>query len=403
MSKDKIFAISLIVFAIIILIIAFVLAFSGKGKTNNVDIYNNEKPEELYLVTKSSDKYGVSKIDGTVLVRPECDKITRVDNTLYLKIGTESYLYFLDNGKSVSLGGKESNVVFAYSNTGDTLPYFILQYGESEANSIYKIYKEDGTKYIEKDFALLNDVYAYLGAETKFTPKIFPTNLSASYSLISTIQYPTKDNMTQYVVKAANAVNDYKGIIDETGKILVPVEYTDIQNLTVSDEAIKLIKGEKSYIFTKQEKTIEVENGFDIAIYEGCYVQKRGTTVNKIYDLNGNIVIDGIYKYPDDFKFISVKNSDFYVLLTKASNSYELYDFSNQQKNIQNLTNIVTTYFDFYKNQNNYKLTSLLYSKNGAYYILDLKYLKSYKVTTTGATILSPLDYGITYSGSISI
>lgn len=386
-------AIVIIIISILILAFAFILILidvSKNNQNNNVEIYNESN---IYFVIKSQDKYGIAKVDGTIIIKPNFDKIARVDNTVYLKNDDESFFYSLTNGTYKNLDGKESDVYFAYSEDGTLLPYFIFKYGSDDA--IYMIYNTDGTKYVESDYTNLNDVYEKINAKKQFTSKNFSINLITNYTLIKELPYLTKDFKNQYIVTKIGD-NTKKGIIDETGKIILDFKYSDIEVVKNKEIAVKVKDSNGEYIFTRQEKLGKIDDNFDIvAVDSNCYLQLRGTTVNKIYDSNLNLINSGIYTYPGDFIFANTLKLKSYLILKKNDKEYVLYDISNQGKEVGDYSNVINDYFKNYKND--YRLSTILYKDGTTMYAIDLESLKTLKVLVSNDYISSPLDYGNIY------
>ncbi|MCX8073980.1 MAG: hypothetical protein N2749_00125 [Clostridia bacterium] len=392
MKKINLLAILLITVSFILFALAVtiaVISLKGNKANNNV----SEKSETMYLVTEDSGKYGISKADGTILVRPECSTISRIQDTVYLKIGQNSYLYFLNNNKSLELGGKETDIIYAYSDKNELMPYFILKYGSDENNYIYRVYNVDGTRYTDKDYTDINTIYSQIKAQSVYQEKSIPENIKARYINVIKIPYLSKLNKYQYIVsRSENGVINY-GIVDEDNTLILPIEYSKIDLLVQSKAAVKLQKDNKLYLFTRQEKSIEIEDGFEVLAFEdGYFIQKRGTTVNKVYDLNGKVIIDGIYNYPNDFIFLNSINSNAYILLTESQNKYSLYNIKDNSK-IQ-FESVSVDYFKDYTGH--YKNSGIIYIKNEISYILNLKNFESIKINVAN-TIYSVLDYGIEY------
>lgn len=395
MQKDKLIAIIIIILAVFILLFAFVLIiiYGRANKSNNIGIYNGN---DLYFLIKSKDTYGIAKADGTIVANPEFSEITRIGDTVYLKSTSGSMLYSLTDGKYQKLDGKESDVMFAYSQDDKLLPYFILKYGSSDS-AIYRIYKDDGNRYTTTDYTNLNDVYNTINARLTFVSKAFPASLQQKYNVNNEIPYLTKDLKHQYIVTKSSDNSSLKGVIDEDGKVIVDFKYTDI-SVTKNDSVALVLKNDSGeFVFTVNEKLGKVDTDFDIcAIEPGYYLQLRGSTVNKIYDSNLNLVSDGIYNYPNDFIFANNIDSKPYLLLKTSDTQYTLYGPDVQTQNQNVYSNLSTDYLKNY-NDEGYRMSSVIFNNKSNTYAINMSNLQVYKVSIKSANLVSPLDYAVIY------
>lgn len=401
MQKRQRIAIIIIIFAILILgfaILLIIIEGTKAQKNQKIEIYNES---DIYILTEYDDKYGISKIDGTNIIEPKFDQISRVGNFVYLKNEKESFIYSLEKGTYQNLDGKETEVTLEYSSTDNTLlPYFVLRYGSDEQSAIYRIYNEDGTKYSSQDYTNLKDIQKLLKAKTEFTSVTFPENLAKDYNLSNQIPYKTIDNKNQYIVtkKDSNTINATKGVIDETGKVILDFKYKNIDVVKNDANALKLTDTDNNdYIFTKDQKLGKIDNGFDIyGINGGGYLQIKGNTVNKIYDSKLTVAADGIYTYPDDFTFAMNKDHKLLLLLKKSDQKYYLYNLTDSKIEIESYNNIFVDYLKTYTGE--YRNSAILFKDaKGNLYILDLSNLKTAKVLVPADYVSSPLDYGILY------
>lgn len=379
------------VVAILIALLIIIYKAPSNVQNNNTQVEQNN----LYFVTQNEGVgYGICKTDGTVVLKPEYSQMARVDDSVYLKSADESYIFFLNDGKSVSLGGKESEVYFVYDKENKLLPYFIFRYGESEQTSIYRIFNSKGIRHDTKDFSTLNDAYKFLNAKEVFKPATVPSNLTDLYNVVSTLTYPTSEGKTQYIVTKKDDTTKLQGLVDESGKIILEFTYKSLSPILGSENAIKAEKEDKTYIILSPEKLIEVESGFEFVTSNGYFIQKKGNTVNKIYNLSGEVVIDGIYNLNDDLTPLNLKTGTSYMLVQEKKEVYSLYNITTNKKSDNEYSSVVLDYMSSYSGLG--KNTAFIYKDKEIYYAVDLTNLKSYKMNIT-TNIFSPLDLGIIY------
>ncbi len=391
-DKKTILVLILIISTVIILIGVLITIY--KVPINEENIPKGEK-NDLYFISQVADQgYGICKSDGTVVLEPIYSQIARVDNSVYLRTETESYIYFLNNGEKVSLGGKEAQAYFVYDYSNALLPYFVLRYGASESSSVYRIFNDRGIRHDTKDFASLNDAYKFLNAKELFVPLSAPDVVRDIYSIVSTLKYPTYEGKTQYVVTKKEAGQKLRGLVDEVGRVILECSYDSLSGILESTNAIEAIRNDRTYLFLASEKLIEVEPGFEFLISSGYFLQKKGNTVNKIYNLSGEVVIDGIYSLREDFTALNSKEGISYLLVRENDGIYCLYNVTNNKKSESKYTKVVLDYFTSYGSLA--KHTSFIYEDNGEYFAVDLNTLKAYKINLT-TSIFSPLDYGMIY------
>jgi hypothetical protein len=394
MSNKKTILILILIVSAVILLIAILITVYKTPSIQGNNVPQVEK-NDLYFVTEvEGTGYGICRTDGTVVLKPEYSQIARVDNSVYLKTETDSSIYFLDDGKSVSLGGKESEVYFVYDAANKLLPYFILRYGESEQASIYRIFNDKGIRHDTRDFSSLNEAYKFLNAKELFVPVAAPTSITSMYNVITTLNYPTSEGKSQYIVTKKNSTDNLKGLVDELGRVILECSYKSISNIQDSKNAIMVEKNDKTYIFLSTEKLVEVEAGFEFLTSNGYFIQKRGNTVNKVYNLSGEVVIDGIYNLKDDFVSLNLKTGTSYMLVQEKKSSYSLYNMTTNKKSDNAYTDVVLDYISSYGTLA--KNTAFIYKDKESYYAVDLNNLKSYKMIIS-SNVFSPLDLGIIY------
>lgn len=395
-DKKTILILIAIVSAVIILIGILIGIYSTPSKQSG----NNEPVEQnkLYFVTQSPEgtqpMYGICKTDGTTVLKTEYTKMARVEDSVYLKNAEDSYLFFLSDGKSVSLGGKESEIYFVYDKEGKLLPYYILRYGDSEQASIYRIYNNKGVRHDTRDFSSLNDAYKFLNAKEVFKAITAPTNITDKYTVVTTVQYPTSEGKSQYIVTNKSEKAGLQGLVDESGRIILELTYEKVSTIQNSNNAVKAEKEGKTFIFLDSEKLIEVESGFEFTTSNGYFIQRRANIVNKIYNLSGDVVVDGIYNLTEDLTSLNYTTGTAYMLVQEKKGIYSLYNITSNKKSETEYSGVLLDYMDAYKY--GVKNTAFVCSNNNAYYAVDLENLKSYKMNIT-TKIYSPLDMGFIY------
>ena len=392
----------------IVLVLAVLLLIGGIGyymyESGLINFTQGEnivyEKNDMFFVTQIEDKYGISKSDGTQVLECRFNKILRNGNTVYLNDGTDSYVFFLDNNKSISLGGKESDVSLVYDKeSGNILPYYILTYGVDKS-SVYRIYTDQGVRYNNKDFTSYSDVITFLDAKQDFAPIEAPKTVSESYTIKSKLSYPTMQKRTQYIVSNKkennNSNQELYGIVDETGRIVLDIACSNITELSGKTNGVVVNRNERAYLFLEDEKLLEVDTGFEFTSGKNVIYQKKGDTVNKVYNIKGEIIIDGIYSFSKDFyQFIAKDNNTFLVL--KSENQYELYNVKNNQKYSKKYSELSVNYLtNYYSSGNSVWETGFIFFEDGIPYCVDFSTMKESRMNVV-ISIISPLDYGYIY------
>ena len=391
----------ILILAILLLVggVIYYLYESGMlnlGQGQNIVFEKND----MFFVTESNKLLGISKSDGTQVLECRFNRILRNGNTVYLNDGTESYVFFLDNNKSISLGGKESDVNLVYNkDDGTILPYYILTYGSGNS-SVYRIYTDQGVRYNNKDFTSYEEVQTFLDAKSKFNETKAPKTISDKYAVKATLSYPTSQKRTQYIVSEKdNNKNTKYGIIDETGRIVLDIACENISEISGRTNGVIVNRNEKAYLFLEDEKLLEVDTGFEFVSGNNIFYQKKGDTVNKVYNNKGEVVIDGIYSYSKDFFPFVSKDGTTYIMLNK-NGTYELYNATNNQKYNKDYTNLSTTYLsDYYASQNNTWQSGYIFVSDSVPYCVDFSTMKESRMNVL-VQINAPLDYGYKYETS---
>ncbi|MBR1883466.1 MAG: hypothetical protein IJ809_00705 [Clostridia bacterium] len=256
----------ILILAVLLLIggIVYYLYESGVFSTQGENIVFEKN--DLYFVTESGEALGLNKSDGTQVLECRYQTILRNGNSVYLNDGVESYVFFLDNNKSISLGGKETDVNLVYDkNTSYPLPYFILTYGTGNS-SVYRIYTDQGVRYNNKDFTSMNEVTTFLDSKTAYRATNASNEIKEKYDVKQALEYPTQQNRSQYIVSLKGSDNNKSakyGIVDETGRIVLDVACDSITELTGDTNGVLVYRNEKAYLFFKDEKLQEVDTGFE--------------------------------------------------------------------------------------------------------------------------------------------
>ena len=391
----------LLIILIFIALIVYVLYINGVF--NKQEPINYEK-NDLFFVTKTTNGYGINKSDGTTILESSYKKILRNKNSVYINDGVDSYVFFLDSNKSISLGGKETDVFLAYDkNDGTPLPYFILVYG-SGSSAIYRIYTDQGIRHSSKDFTSLNSAYVFLDAKVKYKTTSAPKSLTEKYSTKGTLSYPTEQMRTQYIVSNKND-NTLVGVVDESGRIVLDIACASIKEMTGTTNGIVVQRNEKTYLFFANEKLLEVDNDFEFVTGNEYVYQKKGNTVNKVYNLNGEVVIDGIYDYNKEFFPFPTLNASTYMFVkekddnnnNKENGNYLLYNISTNKMYDTKYTNLSAEYLKEYADfESMVWTTGFIYISDNIPYCVDFNTMKSSRINVV-KQIYSPLDIGYKY------
>lgn len=380
----------------ILMLIIILLVIYMIPKLGIKDITSDNKVlSELYYVSQTEQGYGISNGLGEIIIKPEYNTIARISNSVFLKKESEAYIYFLDSKTFTELTGKEKEVYLAYDYNKEIMPYYIFKYGESSTDAVYRIYKTNGEKNDNKDFASLGEAYDYIKAINSFKPDEI-TKLSSKiikkYKKITAINYPTKDTKSQYIVE--NELGKF-GVIDEEGNIIYDITADNIEVINQDSTGVLITKDSKTFILTDIEKIIEVDKDFEYIVEDNYIIQKRGNTVNKIYTKFGNVLNSNVYDYTKDLINIQTQQGKSYLLASTGSNSFEMFDMILGIKMDNVYENVLSEYYLGYSPYT--KISSIMYIDNNKYMTLDLKNMKSYQLVIK-ENINSPLDIGNIYA-----
>ena len=337
-NKNTIIAIILIMVAVTLIGLGVVIAIKEFQAQANA---GNDSIERIYLV-QANGAFGVMSASGKTIAKPQYTKIARINDMLYLKSTNASYLYNLTTGKSVTLDGVETDILYIQGNDG-LLDKYILQYGETDSDAIYRIIDASGEKVSTKDFASVDAVYNFLELTpiSNFIPKdVLSTSLNKT-DVVATLSYPTTDGKSQYIVKSG----DKFGIVDENNTPVVETTFDKIDQIKNSSKACTAIKGDSNYLILDNGNSIATESGFEFDYNgTGYVIQKRGATGNKIYNLNGEVVVDKIFSYPTKLVTLNGTNANYLLLQDDKSGLWSIYNIDTTEKLQAEYSNLVVDY-----------------------------------------------------------
>ena len=388
MNKTKI-ATVLIVIAAILIIAGIVLGIYDYNLNNNNDINLNN----LYLV-EYNGAFGVMSSNGKSLTNIQYSKIARINDMLYLKSSSASYLYNLTNGETVTLDGIEDDIIYINDSNG-FIDKYILQYGTSDNDAIYRLIDSTGQKVTDKDFASVSAVYSYLGMiePTTFTPKDVSATVLDKSVVVSTLTYPTQDGKSQYIVKSGEGNNLKYGIVDENNNVVIESIFDKIEQIKDSNKACMAAKDNLNYVILDNGTSIETEEGFEFDFSdEGYVIQKRGTTGNKIYNLNGDVVIDKIFTYPTNLVTLNTTNTKYLLMQDTKTGLWSMYNMNTAEKLDVQYSNIV---IDYLKEKNpNVINTTFMYQTVEGLVGVDLNNFEAFNISIP-YTVVAPLESGL--------
>ncbi len=381
-------AVVFIVIGIMLIIGGILIAMiDGDGKLNE------ESRKDLYIIASVDGKYGIARADGTMLANTIYSKISMGKDVIYLKDEQNSYLYNLKDGTTSELGGIETDIVFPKDKDGEYIDKYILKFGAEESSSIYRVVDIKGVKTLDKDFASIYEAYVNIGAKLiQNVVDIDKEVLGPDRSLVKTLNYLTEEGKYQYIVKSAIGQSSVYGIIDEDGNEIVPFIYETIEIQEGYNTAVVAKKNEKIFVIARSGKVIEIEPGFEADIKgEGYIVQKKGITANKLYNLEGQVVIDNIFNYPIQTITLNSKTTSYLFVNDEKTGKWTMYDLGNLENETKTYSNINLDYLN-YKNPGEVS-DSFIYIKDGFNYVVDLETFSEYKLGIA-TNIIAPLQPG---------
>jgi len=389
-NKNTIIAIILIMIALTLIGLGVVIALKDLG-TTPVD----EKAAERLFVIEANASYGVMDANGTIIAQPQFSKIVRINNVLYLKSQNASYLYNLTTKETITLDGFENDIKYIKIDNGFSNKY-ILQYGATESDAIYRIIDEKGQKVSDKDFASVSSIYSYLELiePNSFTPKAIENTTLSKTDVSTTLTYPSPDGNSQYVIKkTVDGITKY-GIVDENNKQIVEPIFDKIEQIKNSNKACMATKGELEYVILDNGTTIETQSGFEFDYSDDGYViQKRGTTGNKIYNLEGDVIVDRIFTYPAQIVTLNSANAKYLLMQDEKTGLWSMYNMDTAEKLNAEFSNLITDYLQ--EKDVNVVNTSFMYKNATSLVGVDLASFDTFNINIPYA-VVAPLESGLT-------
>ncbi len=389
-NKNTIIAIILIMVAITLIGLGIIIAIKDLKPTNTS---NSDSIERLYII-EANNAFGVMSANGKTIANPQFTKVARVNNILYLKAENISYLYNLLTGETITLDGVENDFIYIKSADG-FLDKYILQYGASESDAIYRLVDATGKKATEKDFASINAVYSFLEITPpdKFVAKdVSDTSLNKA-DVLQALTYPTKEGKSQYIIKSSNSGSTKYGIVDEDNMQIIEATFDKIEQIKDSNKACMAVKDDLNYIILDNGTSIETEEGFEFEYNdEGYVIQKRGTTGNKIYNLNGDVIIDKIFTYPTTLVTLNGANADFLLIQDTKTGLWNMYNMDTAEKLDVEFSNIITDYLN--EKDPNVINTTFMYKNTTSLVGVDLSNFETFNISIP-YTVVAPLESGL--------
>lgn len=387
-NKNTIIAIILIMIAITLIGLGVVIAIKDMTPQDT----SEDLVERLYIV-QANNAYGVMTSTGKIVAQPQFSKIARINDILYLKANNTSYLYNLLTKETITLDGVESDILYIKGDNG-FLDKYILQYGNTSTDAIYRIIDNTGKKVTDKDFASIEAIYSFLEltAPDNFSPKDAKTTSLNTADISATLSYPTQDGKSQYIIKKVDNGTTKYGIVDEDNKQIVEPVFDKIEQIKDSNKACTAVKGTLNYVILDNGTSIETEQGFEFDYSEDGYViQKRGTTGNKIYNLDGDVIVDKIFTYPAKIVTLNSSNAKYLLMQDEKTNLWSMYNMDTAQKLDAEFSNLVVDYL--YEKDTNVINTSFMYKTSTSLVGVDLSTFTTFNINIV-YSVVSPLESG---------
>jgi len=388
-NKNTIIAIVLIIIAITLIGLGVVMAL----KDLNINPTQEDATERLFIVEANS-AYGVMDANGKIIAQPQFSKVARINNILYLKSETASYLYNLTTKETITLDGYENDILYIKSENG-FLDKYILQYGATDSDAIYRIIDATGNKVTNNDFASVSAIYSFLELTepNNFTPKDVTITTLDKANVVATLTYPSKDGKSQYIVKQTDDGITKYGIVDENNKQIVEPVFDKIEQIKNSNKACMASKDNLEYVILDNGTTIETETGFEFDYSEDGYViQKRGTTANKIYNLNGDIIVDKIFTYPAKIVTLNSANAKYLLMQDEKTGLWNMYNMDTAEQLDAQFSNLVVDYL--YEKDTNVTNTSFMYKNATSLVGVDLATFETFNINIV-YSVVAPLESGL--------
>lgn len=387
-NKNTIIAIILIMIAITLIGLGVVIAIKDMTPQDT----SEDLVERLYIV-QANNAYGVMASTGKIVAQPQFSKIARINDILYLKANNTSYLYNLLTKETITLDGVESDILYIKGDNG-FLDKYILQYGNTSTDAIYRIIDNTGKKVTDKDFASIEAIYSFLEltAPDNFSPRDAKTTSLNTADISATLSYPTQDGKSQYIIKKVDNGTTKYGIVDEDNKQIVEPVFDKIEQIKDSNKACTAVKGTLNYVILDNGTSIETEQGFEFDYSEDGYViQKRGTTGNKIYNLDGDVIVDKIFTYPAKIVTLNSSNAKYLLMQDEKTNLWSMYNMDTAQKLDAEFSNLVVDYL--YEKDTNVINTSFMYKTATSLVGVDLSTFTTFNINIV-YSVVSPLESG---------
>lgn len=387
-NKNTIIAIILIMIAITLIGLGVVIAIKDMTPQDT----SEDLVERLYIV-QANNAYGVMTSTGKIVAQPQFSKIARINDILYLKANNTSYLYNLLTKETITLDGVESDILYIKGDNG-FLDKYILQYGNTSTDAIYRIIDNTGKKVTDKDFASIEAIYSFLEltAPDNFSPKDAKTTSLNTADISATLSYPTQYGKSQYIIKKVDNGTTKYGIVDENNKQIVEPVFDKIEQIKDSNKACTAVKGTLNYVILDNGTSIETEQGFEFDYSEDGYViQKRGTTGNKIYNLDGDVIVDKIFTYPAKIVILNSSNAKYLLMQDEKTNLWSMYNMDTAQKLDAEFSNLVVDYL--YEKDSNVINTSFMYKTATSLVGVDLSTFTTFNINIV-YSVVSPLESG---------
>lgn len=387
-NKNTIIAIILIMIAITLIGLGVVIAIKDMTPQDT----SEDLVERLYIV-QANNAYGVMTSTGKIVAQPQFSKIARINDILYLKANNTSYLYNLLTKETITLDGVESDILYIKGDNG-FLDKYILQYGNTSTDAIYRIIDNTGKKVTDKDFASIEAIYSFLEltAPDNFSPRDAKTTSLNTADISATLSYPTQDGKSQYIIKKVDNGTTKYGIVDEDNKQIVEPVFDKIEQIKDSNKACTAVKGTLNYVILDNGTSIETEQGFEFDYSEDGYViQKRGTTGNKIYNLDGDVIVDKIFTYPAKIVTLNSSNAKYLLMQDEKTNLWSMYNMDTAQKLDAEFSNLVVDYL--YEKDTNVINTSFMYKTATSLVGVDLSTFTTFNINIV-YSVVSPLESG---------
>lgn len=387
-NKNTIIAIILIMIAITLIGLGVVIAIKDMTPQDT----SEDLVERLYIV-QANNAYGVMTSTGKIVAQPQFSKIARINDILYLKANNTSYLYNLLTKETITLDGVESDILYIKGDNG-FLDKYILQYGNTSTDAIYRIIDNTGKKVTDKDFASIEAIYSFLNLtmNNEFTPKDAKSTSLNTATISATLSYPTQDGKSQYIIKKVDNGTTKYGIVDEDNKQIVEPVFDKIEQIKNSNKACTAVKGTLNYVILDNGTSIETEQGFEFDYSEDGYVvQKRGTTGNKIYNLDGDVIVDKIFTYPAKIVTLNSSNAKYLLMQDEKTNLWSMYNMDTAQKLDAEFSNLVVDYL--YEKDTNVINTSFMYKTATSLVGVDLSTFTTFNINIV-YSVVSPLESG---------